>query len=496
MIKKIIGAGFTALFFILGFEPFGFSLLPILCLVILFYFSKSNNPKESALFFFLFGFISFLIGIYWLYISIHIIGGSPIWLAILLILLLSIAGGLFYAVAGFLISISFRKLHSDYLAICFLAPAIWTLLEIIRAYAFSGFPWFTLGYSQINNFLVAWAPIGGVFMVSFITALIASFLLLIIIKKRSYLDMSFLFIIISTSIFLSSVEWTEQTDDELSVALVQGGVAQEKKWLRSEFLKTLDLYKNSLLNLENTNLVIWPEVSIPTYSSNVESYLDELKRIIKTQNIDLLLLGINTRDENGKIYNSVITLGNDELTYNKRHLVPFGEYFPVPEFIREWLRKMKLPSLDYSKGSRDQPMPQLGKYFISISICYEDIFGPEIISSLPSANVLVNATNNAWFGKSIALDQHFQMSRMRAIETGRYLLRSTNTGITAIVKPDGKVQQQLKPFEYSVLKDIFVPMRGSTPYSNFGDLFCLILIIIIMTLGSFIGMLRLKNENG
>jgi len=403
--------------------------------------------------------------------------------------------GIYYLITGFLISLAFREFKSDFLVLSFISPSIWALSEMLRAYAITGFPWLTLGYSQINNLLVGWAPIGGVFMISFVTALIASLLLLIIVKKRPYLVVSCLLIIISISFFLRSVEWTESMEEEYSVALVQGGVAQEKKWLRSEFLKTLDLYRDTLTELENTNIVIWPEVSIPAISANVESYLKELEIILKQKNIDLLLLGINTRDQNGKVYNSVISLGNDQIIYNKRHLVPFGEYFPVPDSIRSWMREMRLPSNDIAKGSNSQAMPKIDDIFLSISICYEDIFGSEIIDFQPASNVLVNATNNAWFGRSIASAQHFQMSRMRAIETGRYLLRSTNTGITAIVKPDGKVQQQLKPFEYSVLKDVFVPMRGSTPYSNFGDLFCLILMIMIMTLGSFIGMLRLKNKN-
>jgi len=495
LIKKIIVAGLTALFFLLGFEPFGVSFFPILSLAFLFYYAKQNAPKDTAGFFYLFGWFIFAGGLYWLYISIHIVSGAPSWLAIILICLLAAVMGIYYLITGFFISLAFREFKSDFLVLIFIAPSIWALTEILRAYAITGFPWLTLGYSQINNFLVGWAPIGGVFMVSFITALISSLLLLIIIKKRPYLVMSCLFIIISASFFLRSVEWTESMDEEYSVALVQGGVAQEKKWLRSEFLKTLELYRDALIGLENTNIVIWPEVSIPAISSNVESYLKELEVILKEKNIDLLLLGINTRDQNGKVYNSVISLGNDQITYNKRHLVPFGEYFPVPDSIRSWMREMRLPSNDIARGSNTQVMPKVDEIFLSISICYEDIFGSEIIDFQPASNVLVNVTNNAWFGRSIASAQHFQMSRMRAIETGRYLLRSTNTGITAIVKPDGKVQQQLKPFEYSVLKDVFVPMGGSTPYSNFGDLFCLILIIMIMTLGSFIGMLRLKNKN-
>jgi len=247
--------------------------------------------------------------------------------------------------------------------------------------------------------------------------------------------------------------------------------------------------------LENTNLVIWPEVAIPAYAENVKGYLDELEGILKQQNIDLLMLGINTKGKNGEVFNSVITLGGDDRVYHKRHLVPFGEYFPVPKFIREWLQKMKLPHRDISIGPDVQEMLKLDQYFIATSICYEDIFGYELLDYQPLANVLVNVTNNAWFGESIASSQHFQMSRMRAIETGRYLLRSTNTGITAIVMPDGNIQEELEPYNFSILKGNFYPMKDETPYSRFGDLFVILLMTLIMTLGCFIGILRLKNKN-
>jgi apolipoprotein N-acyltransferase len=495
LIKKIIGSGLTALFFLLGFEPFGISFFPILCLMFLFYYAKENTPKETAGFFYLFGVFVFAGGLYWLYISIHSVSGAPPWLAITLICLLSLVMAIYYLITGYFISLAFRKFKFDVLVLTFISPSIWALLELLRAYAITGFPWFTLGYSQVTNFLVAWAPIGGVFMVSFFSALIAGFLLLIVMKKKPYLAISCLLVICFASLYLRSIEWTEPMGDEHSVALVQGGIAQDKKWLSSEFVKTLELYRNTLSSMKNTDLVIWPEVSIPAFASNVQPYLGELETILEEENIGLLLLGINTRGKNGEIYNSVISLGNDEVIYNKRHLVPFGEYFPVPNSIRTWLKEMRLPSNDISKGAKTQRMPRINQMYLSISICYEDIFGSEVIDYQPAANVLVNATNNAWFGRSIASAQHFQMSRMRAIETGRYLLRSTNTGITAIVKPNGEVQQQLNPYEYSILRGVFIPMGGSTPYSNFGDQLCLILVIMIMTSGVFIGILRLKNKN-
>ena len=495
MIKQLLASSLIALFYVSGFEPFGLVIAPLFCLAYLFYFALNHSPKKTAIFYYLFGFFCFSIGLYWLYISIHIVSGAPLWLAILLIGVLSGVMALFYCLVGFIISYAYQLFKSKYLVLTLLAPAIWTLSELLRGYAFTGFPWLTIGYSQSSTFLSAWAPIGGVYLVSFIVSLIAGYCLLISSKIRPLLSLFSVLIIIGSSFFIRPIEWTERVDKEFSVALVQGAVAQEKKWLTTEFIRTLTLYRNSLLNLENTNLVIWPEVAIPAYAENVKGYLDELESILKQQNIDLLMLGINTKGKNGEVFNSVITLGGDNRVYHKRHLVPFGEYFPVPKFIREWLQKMKLPHRDISIGPEVQEMLKLDQYFIATSICYEDIFGYELLDYQPLANVLVNVTNNAWFGESIASSQHFQMSRMRAIETGRYLLRSTNTGITAIVMPDGNIQEELEPYNFSILKGNFYPMKDETPYSRFGDLFVILLMTLIMTLGCFIGILRLKNKN-
>ena len=495
MIKQLLASSLIALFYVSGFEPFGLVIAPLFCLAYLFYFALNHSPKKTAIFYYLFGFFCFSIGLYWLYISIHIVSGAPLWLAILLIGILSGVMALFYCLVGFIISYAYQLFKSKYLVLTLLAPAIWTLSELLRGYAFTGFPWLTIGYSQSSTLLSAWAPIGGVYLVSFIVSLIAGYCLLISSKIRPLLSLFSVLIIIGSSFFIRPIEWTERVDKEFSVALVQGAVAQEKKWLTTEFIRTLTLYRNSLLNLENTNLVIWPEVAIPAYAENVKGYLDELEGILKQQNIDLLMLGINTKGKNGEVFNSVITLGGDNRVYHKRHLVPFGEYFPVPKFIREWLQKMKLPHRDISIGPEVQEMLKLDQYFIATSICYEDIFGDELLDYQPLANVLVNVTNNAWFGESIASSQHFQMSRMRAIETGRYLLRSTNTGITAIVMPDGNIQEELEPYNFSILKGNFYPMKDETPYSRFGDLFVILLMTLIMTLGCFIGILRLKNKN-
>ena len=367
------------------------------------------------------------------------------------------------------------------------------LLEVFRGYFLTGFPWLSLGYMESGSLISSWAPIGGVYLVSMIMAMISSGILLIFLKKR-LLGSSIVTILIISSYILGTVDWTSRSNESsYKVALVQGNIQQDKKWLRSEFENTLTQYASSLQGLEGTDLVIWPEVAIPSLKRNIEDYLEYLETQIMEKDIQMLILGINTQDQNGRIYNSMISLGKEENIYQKRHLVPFGEYFPVTEGIRSWMRSINLPSRDISKGKRDQQALNLGNLTMAPSICYEDIFGSDLLDFFPESDVLINITNNAWFGKSIASAQHFQMSRMRAIESGRYLLRSTNTGISAVIDPKGKIIATSRPYEYAVITGNFYPMEGRTLYMLWGDAFSLILGIFLMTTGVIIGMLRLKN---
>ena len=482
-----------SLAYLLGFDPFGYQLLGLLSVSILFYFALKLDERKAALLFFLFGFFLYCTGLYWLYISIHTVSGAPKALALLLIALLSVYLSIFHSIFGLVFVKLHRRIRSEWISLLFVAPSLWIFLEVSRGYFLTGFPWFSLGYMESGSLISSWAPIGGVYLVSMIMAMISSGILLIFLKKR-LLGSSIIVILIISSFILGAVDWTSRSNESsYKVALVQGNIQQDKKWLRSEFENTLTQYASSLQGLEGTDLVIWPEVAIPSLKRSIEDYLEYLETQMIEKDIQMLILGINTQDQNGRIYNSMISLGKEQNIYQKRHLVPFGEYFPVTEGIRSWMRSMNLPSRDISKGERDQQPFNLGNLTMAPSICYEDIFGSDLLDFFPQSDVLINVTNNAWFGKSIASAQHFQMSRMRAIESGRYLLRSTNTGISAIIDPKGNINETSRPYQYAVITGNFYSMEGRTPYMLWGDAFSLILSIFLMTMGLIIGMLRLKN---
>jgi len=483
---------FAGVLFLLAFAPFGVSILAVVSIGYLFILCLTQPTKIIVQCYFCFGLILFVVGLYWLYISIHAVSGGPIWLAILLIVILSVFMALYYALAGYLISISYTKFPSQSLTLLIVAPSIWVLIEWFRGWLLSGFPWFSMGYSQTNTYLSNWAPIGGIYMVSWICGICAGLVALIYLGKRkqSYKAAAALTTIIIVSLLLGMFSWTQSTGEKFTVSLVQGGIQQERKWLPGEFSKTLDLYKSSLKASNKSDLVVWPEVAIPSIATNVESYLDDLKKVVKENQIQMLLFGILTSDKiSGEIRNSMMAIGSSDIVYHKRHLLPFGEYFPVPDFVRSWLQSMGLPNRDIQRGDTIQDMPQLNNILIAPSICYEDIFGSELLGYFPEANLLVNITNNAWFGKSFASEQHFQMSIMRAIESGRYLLRATNTGVTAIIEPNGTVERA-QSFKYSILSGTFEPMIGNTPYTKYGNS----LIVILMILNLFFSYLWIKKQ--
>ena len=471
-------------------------MLSIISICYLFYLSINQPPKIVAQCFFCFALVLFSSGLHWLYISIHTVSGAPIWLTVLLIFLLSSLMALYYYLTGLLISKIYHASQSKSLILLSIGPALWVLMEWARGWLLSGFPWFSVGYSQINTFLSNWAPIGGIYMVSWICAISSGLLVLIYLsaKQTSTKALFLLLVLLCTSWGVGVIQWTEPKSDKLNVSLVQGAIEQEKKWLPGEFGNTLDLYKKTLQSEDQLDVVIWPEVAIPAISKNVKPYLNEISKILEKNNIQLLLLGVLTSNEaNSGVRNSMMAIGSSDVVYHKRHLVPFGEYFPVPNFIRSWLKRMGLPNRDIESGASIQDMPQVNGVFIAPTICYEDIFGSEQLGYFPEANVLVNITNNAWFGKSIAAEQHFQMSRMRAIEVGRYLLRSTNTGVTAIVDPHGRIQKRSEPFTFSILTGTFVPMSGVTPYTKYGDSLVLFLIILSLIFGYYWGIRRPKE---
>jgi apolipoprotein N-acyltransferase len=282
-------------------------------------------------------------------------------------------------------------------------------------------------------------------------------------------------------------EFTQPKERAISVALVQGAIAQDMKWKPEQLQGTLALYGGLTEQNAGTNLIIWPEAAIPTLIEYVPNYLASLRKTVAksggTVLLGILRLPPGASESSESFQNIVVALTDPVQTYVKRHLVPFGEYFPVPGFIRDWMRYMNLPTGDAVSGAADQPPLEAAGERVAMTICYEDVFGAEQLHYLPEATLLVNVTNDAWFGNSIAPHQHLQIARVRAAEAGRYLLRAANTGVTAVVDQRGHVLATVPQFEAGVLKHAVRGYTGATPYARVGNYAVLGLIVLVLVAG-------------
>jgi len=465
----------------LAYSPYDFYPLAIIAPSCLVYLWLRATPSKAFVFGYLFGLGMFGVGVGWLHISINLFGGVNLAGAYILTLVFVAFIALFPALAGYL---GARLRHHDYprFSALLLIPAVWTLLEWIRSWFFTGFPWLNLGYSQIDSLLQGLAPVTGVFGISFAMMLTAGALAILI--RSNWTDriiVSALTILLWTvcAIFARQ-EWTTPLPESITVALVQGSVAQELKWTPEMRKPTMDRYLELTKPYLGRDLIIWPEAAIPAFYDQIPEYINTLLALT-AQSHSSLVLGLPYRDMNiEKYYNSVILLGENTSFYFKRHLVPFGEYLPLNSLLREVVDFLHIPMSDFSSGEDLPPLMHAGKFTIGISICYEDTFGEEVIDALPLADILVNISNDAWFGDSAAPHQHLQMARMRALESGRYLLRATNTGITAIINEKGKVIDALPQFTSTALSGVARLYTGMTPYARMGNYPVLLLVVLVV----------------
>lgn len=447
-------------------------LAPAFVLPLLF-IALTVSPKDAAAHFFWFGFGLFLTGTYWIYISVHVFGHAALWIALLLMVGLSLIMATFLWLAGWLMS---RLSHGEPWRLLFVGPAAWIAIEWLRGWVLTGFPWLAQGYGQIDSALAGWAPVLGIYGVSFMLLFSTAAILVAILTAGKERLIAIPLIILPWIVggLLGAIEWTEPYGKAIRTTIVQGGVAQDQKWLSEQRQRTLDFYRSATLSVPESELIIWPEVAIPALHDRVSNYLDIVDGDAR-RNGQTVLLGIlensTERSTQARIFNSVLILGSEERQfYRKRHLVPFGEYFPVPASVREWMKMQNLPYSDLAKGREDQPLLVTANGAkLAVAVCYEDAFGAEQLYAFPDADVLINVSNDAWFGDSIAPHQHLQIARMRALEVGRYSVRSTNTGISAFIGPEGELLKTGKQFVEEIMTADIRAHRGTTVYADCGN---------------------------
>ncbi|HYR01419.1 MAG TPA: apolipoprotein N-acyltransferase [Casimicrobiaceae bacterium] len=466
---------------VFGFAPFRAPVVPVATLaLLLLLWQDAARAGAAARLGFAFGLGLFGAGVSWVYVAIHTFGGMPAPLAAI-------------GTAGFVGYVALFPAAAGGLAVRWTAPrtwaralagaAAWTAMEWVRSWLLSGFGWLSLGYSQLpGSPFAGYAPIGGVFAVTLAIALAAAALALAIdavaaaATPRAVALAAAVVALGAGGALLGRLEWTSPAGDPVAVSLVQGNVEQDVKFDPGFRERTYDLY-TGLAAAARGRLIVLPESAFPVFAGEVpEAVLLALLRTAADRGGDVLV-GFFTLEpplpgtDEPRYYNSVATLGaSPTQLYRKRHLVPFGETIPLDGVLGPLIRSMlAIPIASQSAGDPGQPPLAVAGQKVAVDICYEDTFGADIRPQAAAATLLVNVTNDAWYGRSLAAEQHAQIAQMRALETGRPMLRATNTGITSAIAHDGREIARLPWFTRGILEVEVTGRQGSTPYVRFGD---------------------------
>jgi apolipoprotein N-acyltransferase len=480
----------------LAFAPFELFWLAPLSYAALFYVWGDATPRRALGLGFAYGCASFGFGTYWTFIAVRVFGGAPLALAAFLTVGLTVVLAAFVAVAGYAAARWFRTRGA--VAALATLPAMFVLAEWLRGWLFTGFGWLAAGYSQTDSWLMGYAPLGGVVAMSLAVLVTAGALLTLVQgawRERAVAGLV-LAAVWAGGLAAGAQSFTQPRERALDVALAQGNIAQDLKWRPEQLAGMMTLYTELTKQSAGADLIVWPEAAIPTLIEYVPEYLAGVRQMAAERGSTVLLgiLRIPPGETSAATFQNVlVALTGEPQTYVKRHLVPFGEYFPVPDLIRNWMRLMSLPYTDGVPGPADQPPLEAAGEKLAITICYEDVFGAEQLHYLPDATLLVNVSNDAWFGDSLAPHQHLQIARVRAAEAGRYLLRATNTGITAVVDPQGRVVDSLPQFRAGVLKATVRGYMGATPYARVGN-YLLVVVALGVLCAAYFAAPRARQE--
>jgi len=477
-----------------AFAPLNLWPFAVLSPAVLMWLWQDATPRDAARLGFSFTFATFAAGTYWLYISIHGFGGAPVWLAFFLMfglvgIMALYHAGLGYAVVRWLP----RRGAVRYLMAL---PAAWLLIEWWRGWFLSGFSWLSLGYSQTDTWLAGFAPVTGVYGLSALLLLCAGALTALVCGSGARTRIVAAVVLIgpwAAGAALSRHPWTHPSGPAVTVAVVQGAIPQDEKWLEQNRDTTLRLYQSLTERVLGTDLIVWPESAPADTANDLIPYISHLYGEARAQGSSLVI-GVlradpDPRDRSAtRYYNSVLALdANKASWYDKHHLVPFAEFFPVPQFVRSWLRLMSLPYSDFTPGAAVQPPLPAAHLELGTTVCYEDAYGSSMLAVLPRADALVNVTNDAWFGHSSARHQHFQIARMRALEAGRYMVRAANDGISAVIGPHGEVIARAPEFKPVALVSKIVPYGGMTPYARVGNWLVVSLATLALAYAVWVG---------
>ncbi|MFN3785212.1 MAG: apolipoprotein N-acyltransferase [Thiothrix sp.] len=479
----------------LAFAPLDWRVFAFLAPAVLFWLNLKAMPRKQRLrLAWVFGIGLFAGGTHWIYVSIHFFGGATPLIAGLMVAIFVSLMGLFLMLFGWLASYCAHLPVMVRLLVAF--PAAWVLVEWFRGWFLTGFPWLQLGTTQIDTWLAHYAPITGVLGVSWLVALGAGVLVLLLIgTTRERLVAAGIAAVVAAGGFaLGQVRWTEPaTQEPLYISMLQGNIDQWTKWapeFRNENIQAyMDLMDGDKFpDVETSHLVIWPETALADFFQQSRAEMLQLQDWARETKSDLLIGGFHVDRMTGNVYNAVMAVGGErdveqsiatgENVSAKRHLVPFSEYIPFLQYLRFLENIIKLP-YDNVTAWRGTHTLTLAGQPMRIAVCYEEAYAEQMLEGLPDATMLLTVSNDGWFTGSIQPYQHTEIARMRAKETGRFLLHATNNGVSAIIDPFGKITDTVPPYTATVLSGYALPMQGVTPYVRMGNWFIIPLMFVL-----------------
>jgi len=465
----------------LAFAPFFLWPLAILIPAALFWLNREEDTLRRLFTSgWLFGIGYFGCGVYWIYNSLHDYGmASPL-----------VAGGItalmvvYLALTPGLILICWR-LAQTYLgqSAIWLLPLLWFGLEWVKGWFGTGMPWLSLGYSQTPAPLAGFAPLIGVYGIGALCILM-SVVLVMVLSERRYPLLALLIAVPLTGYGLQQVDWTEAMEEPLKVTMVQGNIPQQLKWRRDQRANIFNTYLRETSQHLDSDLIIWPETALPGTSQQIRDSLLPALQAAALQQDAAVLSGLLYADVGQqRFHNSVMQFGKQQGLYHKRHLVMFGEYYPMRWLLDFLSGLINIPYSDLAAGPEEQALMQVDGYQLGVSICFEDVFSRDVLLALPQANLLVNVSNDAWFGNSTAPHQHMQIAQMRSLESERVMMRATNTGISAFIDHKGKVLAVSEQFVTQSITRVVQGRSGATPFYYFAKvqwLFALLPLALLL----------------
>ncbi|MEO4045649.1 apolipoprotein N-acyltransferase [Pseudomonas sp. CAU 1711] len=454
----------------LALAPFDIWPLALLAIALFYLGLRGLAPRQALLRGWCYGLGLFLAGTSWIYVSIHDYGAASPALAAFLTLGFCAGVALFFALPAWLWARWLRRSDAP-LADALAFAALWLAQEAFRGWFLTGFPWLYAGYSQLHGPLAGLAPLGGMWLISLVLALSAALLVnLPRLRRQPRPLVAGLLLLLApwlACLWLNGQAWTSAKGAPLKVAALQGNIEQNLKWDPAQLDAQLALYRDMTLSSEKADLIVWPETAVPVLKEHAEGYLGVMGRVAAERDA-ALITGVPLRQANERgeqrYYNAITVTGWGEGTYLKQKLVPFGEYVPLQEVLRGLIAFFDLPMSDFARGPAEQEPLQAKGLRIAPFICYEVVY-PEFAAALAArSDLLLTVSNDTWFGTSIGPLQHLQMAQMRALEAGRWMIRATNNGVTALIDPQGRITERVPQFQQAVLYGEVQPMQGLTPY--------------------------------